>query len=304
METNIHNDLFIDTIKNKKNARDFLKGVLPERISKDLDLSNIEYDDTTYIAKEFKEFFSDIVIKTKFCNKNMDIYCLIEHKSNLPNKSYFFHQILKYIYLMFTQDLNNNSDFRLILPIVFYHGKEKWGIPDFFIDIFDVPNNDIKRYLLNFSYVLFDTKEFDEKNKSRFGENLYLISVLIALKRAFYKDDFESVIKIIKNLNKAGYLENPELIGMLLGYILLTKNINKKKLIEIIYEENEQGGKKMITLTDIIREEALQEGKMEGLKEGERNKAIETARKMKQNGFEINLISEMTGLSKEEIEKL
>jgi len=120
---------------------------------------------------------------------------------------------------MFTEDLHNNRDFRLILSIVFYHGKARWEIPDSFIDILNVPNNELKKYLVNFSYVLFDTKEFDERNKSRFGENLYLISVLIVLQKAYDKNDIESVKKIIKNLNK-------------------------EQLIELIYEENKQGGKK------------------------------------------------------------
>ena len=48
----------------------------------------------------------------------------------------------------------------------------------------------------------------------------------------------------------------------------------------------------------------LAEGKSLGLAEGSRQKALETARLMKQASCEITFIEKMTGLSKEEVEKL
>ena len=48
----------------------------------------------------------------------------------------------------------------------------------------------------------------------------------------------------------------------------------------------------------------LEKGKAEGLAEGENKKAIEVARKMLAKGMDINDISELSGLSAEEIEKL
>jgi predicted transposase/invertase (TIGR01784 family) len=44
----------------------------------------------------------------------------------------------------------------------------------------------------------------------------------------------------------------------------------------------------------------MKKGRKEGLKEGK----IEMARKLKEKGFDIEVISETSGLSKEEIEKL
>ena len=44
--------------------------------------------------------------------------------------------------------------------------------------------------------------------------------------------------------------------------------------------------------------------KEEGIKEGIKEEKIETAKKMKNEGLAINLIQKITGLTKEEIEKL
>jgi len=288
MEKNIHNDLFIHTIKNKKNAVDFLHGVLPKEIFDKIDENYIEYDDTSYISEELKEYYSDVVIKTKYKNRETDIYFLIEHKSGLPKEVELFYQILKYIYMMITEDIKNDRGIRIIIPIVFYHGREKWEIRREFVEIYGIENEEIKKYLLNYTYILFNTKELEENNDKRFCENLYLMSVLLALKTAFEKEDIETVIKIIKKLNEGGYLNKPESIVIILGYILLTKEIKKEDLIEIIYKENKEGGRKMITFADIIREEALQQGIKEGEIKGQIKKSQDAIIKLMNKKFGLN----------------
>ncbi len=55
----------------------------------------------------------------------------------------------------------------------------------------------------------------------------------------------------------------------------------------------------------VSSEKTLMEGRYdEGLKDGETNKAIQIAKKMKAAGMDIETIREMTGLDKEEIDKL
>jgi DNA repair protein RadC len=72
-----------------------------------------------------------------------------------------------------------------------------------------------------------------------------------------------------------------------------------------------RGSKKYVPLykeKESIRKEALRIGKKEGLKEGKKlgiEKGIEkVAKKMKKKGTAIEFISEITGLSKKDIEKL
>ena len=51
-------------------------------------------------------------------------------------------------------------------------------------------------------------------------------------------------------------------------------------------------------------EQGLKQGVEQGIKQGEENKKIELAKKMKQEGIDIETIQKITGLSKEEISKL
>ena len=52
------------------------------------------------------------------------------------------------------------------------------------------------------------------------------------------------------------------------------------------------------------RAEGIAEGRAEGIKEGSRNRAIEIARNLKQNGVPVSLIAQSTGLSDEDIATL
>ena len=49
---------------------------------------------------------------------------------------------------------------------------------------------------------------------------------------------------------------------------------------------------------------AREEGRKEGREEGEKKKAIEVAKKVKKKGYSFQDISEMTGLTIDEIEEL
>ena len=52
------------------------------------------------------------------------------------------------------------------------------------------------------------------------------------------------------------------------------------------------------------REEGVQQGKSLGIAEGSRQKALETARLMKQANCELDFITQMTGLTKEEVKSI
>ncbi len=295
MEKNLHNDFFVNIIKNPDNARDFLLETLPSNISSKLDFKNLEFDDTSYIQTRFKEFFSDVVIKSKLDDKNIDIFILVEHKSYLPDTNALFLQILSYTYSMFERDFSDKKDFRLIIPIVFYHGTEKWDIPSEFSNIFSVDDS-IKNLLLNFRYILYDTINFNIENSDAFHKNLLLSSSMIALKTAFRQDDLDSVNKIITNLNTLGLLNNFQTLELFLIYIFLTKNLNEDQIIEIVQKQNSEGGSKLLTLEAYFTEKGIEKGIEKG--------KLEDARNFKKLGVSSDIISKATGLSIKEIEKL
>ena len=80
------------------------------------------------------------------------------------------------------------------------------------------------------------------------------------------------------------------------------KFVNTKDLFEN-YSEYEKNYFDILALNE-ERIKGREEGLKEGIEQGEKNKAISMAKNMKARDMDLNLISELTGLSIEEIKKL
>ncbi|MFO7736163.1 MAG: Rpn family recombination-promoting nuclease/putative transposase [bacterium] len=92
---------------------------------KKFDLKSVTINDSSYIDENLKNHLSDLVIKlTTKQKQKTDIYILFEHKSYVPKN--IIWQLLRYQYMMFEEDYRAERKFRIILPVVFYHGERKW----------------------------------------------------------------------------------------------------------------------------------------------------------------------------------
>ena len=67
----------------------------------------------------------------------------------------------------------------------------------------------IKKYLLNFKYILFDTNIKNFENDPILKNNIFLLTALLLMKSVF-KKDFESIIKIFEFWEDKGFFENKE----------------------------------------------------------------------------------------------
>ena len=123
-----HDHFFKQVFKDQKNVVDFIKQYLPKKISKELDLSSVQIIDPSANSEEDIEFVSDIVVSCKTSDGTpADIYLLFEHKSYKDKGIYL--QLLRYMYEMWQKDFRLKKPFRVIIPVVFYHGTNKWNIP-------------------------------------------------------------------------------------------------------------------------------------------------------------------------------
>ena len=303
---NIHDKLFKKVFSDVENVRDFMKMSLPEEIKKRIDYDKIEIDPNEYITTEMRGYFTDMVIKSelrveKGGNIDTDIYILFEHKSYQSEKVLF--QLLRYMYMMWEQDIKDGGSLRVILPFVFYHGKGKWRIKREFADMFEVPSG-VKNYVLNYRYMLFDTNDWDLKDidNKELRKNIILLSMLILMKSG-KRGDVESIESVFDLWRDMGFVGKDEYISVFLTYIMETKDIEEDKLIKII-EEKKIGGEVMPTLANRLREEGYNKGIEKGIEKGiyEDKKAV--AKNMLLRGLDIVFISEITGLSEKEVEEI
>jgi len=299
--------MFTSVFGKVDNAKVLLKKVLPEKLKKRIDYSSIEIEDTDYVSKQFGEYYSDIVVKVKMKSKDggkipTDICFIVEHKTEGRKK--IFIQILKYMVEEWQKDIDEKRTLRIIIPIVFYHGERKWTIPRFFVDQFEV-EDEVKEFLLNYRYFLFDAKPWDfrtERNKE-LKDNVFLLTALALMKYA-YTDETEGIEEIFRFWYEKGFTEDIEDVVFFLIYISDTKNISRDQLKKMLEDSKIEGGGIMQTLGDRMRKEGIEIGEKIGIEEGKEEGKIETARTLIKRGIDMNIIAEATGFPKRKIEKL
>lgn len=168
---NPHDKFFKSIFSQKEEAKEFLVKTTPAEIVEKLNLDTLQLDTTDYIDSELKEFFADIVYN---CNYKVNetetieikISFLFEHKSYVESIPYL--QINRYLLNIWdiqlkqaVKDKIKANDFKLqpIIPIIFYHGKQKWNklpFSDYFLKLDDF----LLQFIPKFDYHLIDISEY------------------------------------------------------------------------------------------------------------------------------------------------
>ena len=295
----VHNNFFLKVFKESANTADFIKGVFPPEIVKTLDLKSVKTENTSYVDEKLRSHCSDLVIKmnTKTGEKT-DIYVLFEHKSYIDTT--ILWQLLRYQYLMLEEDYNTKRKFRIIVPIVFYHGKTKWKIEKSFAQTMKVPEL-LKKYVLNFEYMLFDTRDFDLSQNEMFGKNVYLMSAISLMKNR-KSMTAEKMTRLFEYLVKGGMQNDLDLIVILLKYLLSTNKVEESEVADIIRKElGSKAEELMPSLAKKWFEQGKEEGREEGREKGAFLKAVETCRNALRSGISADTVALITGLSKEKV---
>ena len=295
----VHNNFFLKVFKDPANTVDFLKGVFPPDIVKTLDLKSVKTENTSYVDEKLRGHISDLVIRmnTKTGEKT-DIYVLFEHKSYMDRT--ILWQLLRYQYLMLEEDFNAKRKFRIIVPIVFYHGKTKWKIERCLNQTMKVPEL-LKKYVLNFEYMLFDTRDFDLSQHEKFGKNVYLMSAVSLMKNRDCMT-FEKMTRLFEYIVKGGMQDDLDLIVILLKYLLSTNKVEESEVADIIRKELGSNAEEIMpSLAKKWFEQGKEKGIEKGIEKGAFLKAVETCRNALRSGISPDTVALITGLSKEKV---
>ncbi|MEW5815072.1 MAG: Rpn family recombination-promoting nuclease/putative transposase, partial [Spirochaetota bacterium] len=158
---NPHDKFFKETFSDKANAADFIKGTCPPEVLKNLVLSTLTLEKSSYIDEELKEQFSDLVYSCQYGKKrNVSIVLLFEHKSYVPQ--YPHVQLLKYLLNLWKEDMNARKPLTVVIPLVLYHGRRRWRKRDF-STYFDTCDQEVRRFLPEFDYLLTDLSKFTDR---------------------------------------------------------------------------------------------------------------------------------------------
>ena len=287
-------DLFVKGfLSNLREAIDFFDSSLPNSMTKLLDLEKLELTKESFIGIEHEESRTDLLYRVpQKGGSSVYIYLLFEHKSYYDPKIYL--QLLEYLSKIYSWQIENKETPTIVIPFVFYHGERGWDLGEKFLDTFSansIPEEFLK-FLPNFAIQLLELKSKGKAFQTRnLALRLYMRMIQIIRE---LPDEFKNHLKeIYASLREEpNYAKRIEILRNLLEYLYRARNdaelYSTKEITKVIEDE-------YMNVLDKIREE----GKIEGKLEGELNKALETARRMLEEGDSLEKILRITGLSEE-----
>ena len=295
---NPHDKICRKALDKKKDAVKIINRILKdgEKISE----NEIEKYTSSYISDELRNSESDVVYKLK----NENVFFLIEHQTKIDYSMPY--RILKYeLNVIDSVSIDNKYigkeyKYSLVIPIVLYTGKEKW---DAKLDLRSMQYKWSK--YLGQELSRYNILDINEISDSELLEEKSIISKIMLIEKSKTEEELcKNLSKIYSeiNNNKAIYTkEEKKFLNKATG-VLALNILGEKKAKEILNNINVGGDGDMLAVFDMIREEKLKDINI-GRKEGRLQAKIEDIKNMLKEKLPIDLISRITGVSEEEIEK-
>ena len=287
-----HDKLFKEILSDKKEAVKFINHYLNLCLVE----SDIEKYEKEFRTNGFYNIEADIVYKLK--EKN--VFILIEHQSSLDLK--MAYRILRYKNAIIESAINKrklkekNYKIPKVIPIVLYTGKRKWQK----LSIEDIEEKIEGYEEIKLGYDLVDTNEF---TKQQLLEDNLITSKAMLIEKSQNKEElYQNIEDIISCKNKMEDFEYEQL-EKIVKYELMGTDDKEiiSKFIEKI-KNREESENIMMNAARIINKE-IRKQRREGREEGREEGMIFVAKKLK-GKMHIKDISQITGLSEKEIEKL
>jgi predicted transposase/invertase (TIGR01784 family) len=236
-----------------------------------------------------EELRTDLLYKIPFKTaSSIFVYVLFEHKSYYDPSIYF--QLLEYLSKIYSWQKQLGEELKVVIPFVFYHGEKGWDLGLNFLENFDLETipEDLLNYIPNFSIELLELKQggkaFQTQNVA-LRNFMRMVQIIREDPEAFLshlKEIYHSILDEKEDAKRIYILKN------LLEYLFRARkdaeNYTKKEIIKEIEGE-------YMNLLERIREE------------GELKAKIETARKMREEGFNLAQIIRITDLTEEQLKE-
>lgn len=264
--TDPHDKFIRETFSRRYIASNFLDEHLPGEIRKKVNLATLSVVKDSFIDKELREHFSDILYTVKYRKTDMFIYLLFEHKS-YPDR-FSALQILRYETRIWDQYLKQNPKAKKlppVFPMLLYNGKAEWKIPANFQSLIQTSGIP-EKYIPEYSYELYDISHLPE-NEIR-GKVLTRM-ILLTAKYIFDPNLRQKLPEILSLFHQVTNQKTAlEMLEIILRYVVrATKLFNEKDVIEII-KETEIGEDIMETFIDKYINQGIEQGLNQGLSQG------------------------------------
>jgi len=276
-----HDHFFKKVFSQKEIAQDFIENYLPKELKKIINTKELEIVKDSFIDKELQNSFSDMIYRVDIDNNPGYLYLLFEHKS-YPDKLISF-QLLKYLTKIWDLHLkqNNTNKLPFILPLVVYHGREKYNISLKFSSLLAKEKN-LEEYIPNYKYLLYDFSQYSHNEIIGSVQSRLFLKII----QNIFKDDFEKELDEIFSLFRE--LKDTDTVleyfETAMRYIINVREISIQNLKNKVNNTIPERSGDLMSLGEKLRKE----GKLEGKKEGKLENLRETISIIISNKFNLN----------------
>ena len=308
---NPHDAFFREAFSRAEVARSFISEYLPTALLRQADFRTLVIAKDSYVDEELSQHFSDILYRVNLSGKPSFIYLLFEHKSFVDRMIAF--QLLRNMVKIWEGHLKQEPRLKtlpVIVPIVVYHGRAKWDVPNNLLGLFDEVAG-TRQYIPDFSGEIFDISHIPDESIKGAVLIRALLLLMKYVKNPSLLDAIPGIFQLINDLgNKT---RATEYIELFLRYLMSTIETDKKEVFtKEIVKTLKEGGTIMPTIAESYIQEGIErgfekgieKGFEKGIEKGIENGKLDDAEKMIALGMSTGDIRKITGLSRSQIDGL
>ncbi len=159
---NPHDRFFKELFSPLPTARDFIRHYLPKSLGAAIDLRTLTVVKESFLDEELRNYFSDMLFRARRKQGgDVLIYILLEHKS-APDALVALQLFLYLARIWYPHFQNKQKPLPLVIPVVFYHGSQKWNVSRQFSALFDFTGVEaLREFLPEFKYHLCDLSKME-----------------------------------------------------------------------------------------------------------------------------------------------
>jgi len=263
-----HDKLFKEVMGDMETVKSFIQHYLPPKIVRLIDPESITIETDSYIEKDLSEYFFDLLFRVKMQQEEAYVYLLFEHKSKVDK--HVSLQLLGYMTSIWKKTVP--QPLSVILPLVFYQGREKWEAPQWFSNRFsnsDSMDGDLKDYIPDYKYELFEISSLREE-EVKGAKRLRIYLDVIRMRALEGKEAIREVmLRVTVTISELPQTEaNERFFQVCIIYLFDTMEREYfQQLSELMKTVSEERSEKMQTIADMLRQEGIKKGREEGREE-------------------------------------
>lgn len=294
MSTTPHDALFKAVFSHPEHARGALRPVVPAAMSEALDWYTLTPQPGSFIDESLIERQTDLLYTAAWRGgAEALVYVLYEHQSSSDRWMPF--RLLRYMVRIWEHWLKDHEDAKVlpaIVPIVLYHGDERWSAARAFDALLDVPEAArpaLAEYLVRFTYVLDDLSKIPD-DRLRARDPVTALADL-CLKHARSGAQFVAIFSRSGDLMREVHRTpgGREAFLFVWSYIsIVNDEAEHHEALKAILEREIGPEAKDIIMT--VGEQLIQQGRQQGIQEGERGLLLRQLRK--RFGAQVNADTE------------